>query len=227
MAGIITHLAIADRIADILGEKIQNVPLFFSGNIAPDSIHSRENFVRAMKKHTHLRDNIPDQDFLTDENQKIFHERLDNYVQLYCRKSDEFFDLYCGYLTHLIADELFLATVRQKFVTDMEQLGFNQSDKEFFLKIQSDLNNIDARLSQEYTFKRDPKNTLWGVKHYEVKDYLTADELTNSKGWLTWTYFDNKQSFEEPKYISYESVINYISYASDEILKRLKLYDLY
>ncbi|MDE6148507.1 MAG: zinc dependent phospholipase C family protein [Ruminococcus sp.] len=227
MAGIITHIVIADRIAHILDDRIKDVPLFFSGNIAPDSIHSRENFVRAMKKHTHLRDDIRDADFLKHESQELFHKRLDEFVERYCIKGDKEFDLYCGYLTHLLADELFMKTIRLKFTEEMEKLNIKQSDKEYFRYISFDLDNIDNRLSQEYSFKNNPKDTLWGAKDYEVKDYLTAGELTNSKGWLTWSWFDNKKEYTEPKYISYESILNFIEYASNKITGRLIEYNLY
>ena len=227
MAGIITHLAIADSIADILDEKIQNIPLYFPGNIAPDSIHSRENFVRSMKKHTHLRDDIRDADFLNNESKELFHKRLDEFVERYCIKGDKEFDLYCGYLTHLLADQLFMETIRLKFTEEMEKLNIKQSDRNYFLNISSDLDNIDNRLSQEYSFKNNPKDTLWGAKDYEVKDYLTAGELTTSKGWLTWSWFDNKKEYTAPNYISYESIINFIEYASNKITDRLIEYNLY
>lgn len=227
MAGIITHVAIADRIADTLGDRIKNVPLFFSGNIAPDSIHSRENFVRAMKKHTHLRDDIRDSDFLKCESQELFHKRIDEFVERYCIKGDKDYDLYCGYLTHLLADELFMKTIRLNFTEQMEKLNISQSDRAFFLYISSDLDNIDNRLSQEYAFKNNPKDTLWGAKDYEVKDYLTEDELTSSKGWLTWSWFDNIKEYTAPKYISYESILDFIDYASIEIESKLHEYNLY
>jgi hypothetical protein len=38
-----THIAIADKINDILGDGvIKNLPLFFGGNIAPDAIHAKK-----------------------------------------------------------------------------------------------------------------------------------------------------------------------------------------
>ena len=227
MAGIITHIAIADKISCKLGDKIKSVPYFFSGNIAPDSIHSRENFTRPMKKHTHLRDGIADADFMETENQQLFHERLEAFIKEYCRKGEEDYDLYCGYVCHLIADEIFIKTIRRDFCKQMERLRIRQSDRDFFLKITSDLGNIDNRLSREFAFFNAPKDTLWKVKDYEVRDYLTADELTSSKGWVTWSWFDNVKDFSDPRYISYESVIEFIDCASDEISEKLHNYNLY
>jgi len=62
MAGIVTHLAIANKILKELPEGvITNKGLFHIGATAPDAIHVRPNFTRADKKHTHLRTGIFEQ----------------------------------------------------------------------------------------------------------------------------------------------------------------------
>ena len=48
MAGVVIHLAVADATYDMLG--IKRLPLYYAGNIAPDCIHERKNYVREMKK---------------------------------------------------------------------------------------------------------------------------------------------------------------------------------
>lgn len=227
MAGSITHIAIADKVSQMLGSQLSSVPLFFNGNIAPDCIHSRENFVRAMKKHTHLRDDIQDHDFLKKENLDVFQKRLDEFAKKYCIKGSADFDLYCGYLSHVITDEVFLKTVRPEFTAEMEKLNIKQSDRDYFLIISSDIANIDNRLSQEYNFKNNPKDTLWNAKELEIKDFLTEKEFTDSKGWITWNWFDNKREFASPKYITYERILDFINQASDEIVKRFDKYNLY
>ena len=227
MAGSITHIAVADKVAEKLSSQIASVPLFFNGNIAPDCIHSRENFVRAMKKHTHLRDDIRDHDFIKEESQAIFQKRLDGFVEKYCIKGDAEFDLYCGYLSHLMTDEFFMKTIRQEFTAKMDKLGIKQSDRDYYLMFMSDINNIDNRLSQQYEFKNNPKDTLWDAKDLEIKDYLTVDEFTDGKGWITWNWFDNKRDFVEPKYISYDRIIDFIDKASEEIVRRFNKYKLY
>lgn len=69
MPGTIAHLTIANRIINTLPDGvITNKGLFYAGSIAPDSIHRREGFVRADKKHSHMRDTIADVDFGNREN---------------------------------------------------------------------------------------------------------------------------------------------------------------
>ena len=49
MAGVIVHLAVADSTFERLG--VENTAEYYTGNIAPDCIHSRKNYEREMKKH--------------------------------------------------------------------------------------------------------------------------------------------------------------------------------
>lgn len=108
MAGVIVHLAVADATFKRLN--IKNLPLYYAGNVAPDCIHSRKNYQREMKKHTHLRDGISDWDFILPENLKLFQKRLGKFQKEYCNKGDNQ-ELYLGYLTHLITDEMFMRTI--------------------------------------------------------------------------------------------------------------------
>lgn len=221
MAGIIAHIALSDKMFSLSGGRIKSAPLFFCGNIAPDSIHSRENFERAMKKHTHLRDGIVDKDFQKPENIRLFHHRLSEFVKKYCHKDDGLDELYLGYVSHLLADELFIYTVREDFVKKAEKIGVSQSDKEFFRLISKDTDSIDARISQEYPFEKNPSETLFAASGYEIRDYLTKDELEKSKGWIVYNFFETKRPFETPLYMTYESVMEYIEKAAEEILNRL------
>jgi hypothetical protein len=59
MSGTLIHLAIADKIYDILGgDVVKNLPLFFGGNIAPDAVHAKKDYQRAYKKQSYLCDAI-------------------------------------------------------------------------------------------------------------------------------------------------------------------------
>ncbi|MDF2537818.1 MAG: hypothetical protein K0S76_839, partial [Herbinix sp.] len=113
MAGIFVHLVIAREIIKQLPKGvISEEDLFYAGSIAPDAIHAREGFVRAEKKHTHLRDDIPDMDFGMTENLALFHKRVSDFIINCTDEKDDLLDLYRGYVVHLLTDELFMLTVR-------------------------------------------------------------------------------------------------------------------
>ena len=120
MAGLATHLIIAREVHKLLPEgTIQNLGQFYAGAIAPDAVHARTNYVRTDKKHTHLRDDIPDKDFIKEPYLNLFRQRVADYILKYRDCGDGLLDVYRGYVVHLLTDELYLLTLRQEFVQIM------------------------------------------------------------------------------------------------------------
>ncbi len=228
MPGCMVHIAVADKIAaGRLGADMAEPEQFLAGNIAPDAIHAREGFTRDMKRHTHLKDGIHDKDFLSGENTKAFYQRLENFIEKYCRRKQEKHDLYCGYVSHLLTDRLFIETVREDFVRDMKKLGVEQNDMEFFRKISFDLDNIDARISAEYKFENQPAAMLRKADCCDIGDLLAADEVKRSRGWVLWNFFSGGKQYETPVFIPYEKVMDFIETAAVQVSERLTGYGLY
>lgn len=215
MAGVMIHLAVADAAAELLD--IKNKELFFTGNIAPDCIHSRENYCREMKQHTHLKDGIRDGELLCSDTLSMYRERLDSFAEKYCRREREDFELYLGYYTHLVTDELFIRTVRREFAEQAEKDGILQTDKAFFYEIMRDINGIDSVAAKEYPFFEDIQEFLKapGIGC----DYVTQKETWDSKQWILNNFYSDKE-LPPPVRISYERMLDFISQALWEILKR-------
>jgi hypothetical protein len=121
MAGVMTHLAIANRIINELPDGIiTNKGLFYVGSIAPDLIRMREGFGRADEKHSHMRDNITDVDFSKRENLTMFYNRITSFINENMSKENNIIDLYRGYVVHLLSDEMFLLTIRPNFAIEID-----------------------------------------------------------------------------------------------------------
>lgn len=224
MAGTATHLAVADYICEKLGnDKFKSLPLFYSGNIAPDAIHARANYVRAFKKHTHLTEGISGGDFQNPEKVAIFHERLIDYISTYYDSTSDESDLYLGYITHLVTDEYFNIHIRQQFVAAMEKEGIQQEDVEFFKRIMKDIDSIDAVILKKYPFKNDVRAMLDGVWGYEIKDMVTADEISRSKRWVVDKLFDSQNSSSNAIYYCYEEAEKFIVETAEKIINRFSI----
>ncbi|HEX2976386.1 MAG TPA: zinc dependent phospholipase C family protein [Bacteroidales bacterium] len=222
MAGIATHLIIAREIIKLLPEgALADEGLFIAGSIAPDAIHAREGFVRADKKHTHLRDDIPDKDFILQCNIELFHQRVADFILKNWQRKDGLLDLYRGYVVHLLTDELYMLTIRQEFVNRMEKEGINQSDKDFFIRIVTDMNRNDFLLAVNYADKDEIRKRLEQVKPYQIEGMLSEDELTRSRNWVIKRYFYDRIDLFEPVYISYDRTQEFVKMASEEIVRRL------
>lgn len=219
MAGVVVHLAVADEAFKVLN--IENAPLFYAGNVAPDCIHARKNYQREMKKHTHLRDGICDWDFVLEENLKLFHKRLDKFEKTYCNEGDDR-ELYLGYLTHLITDEMFMKTIRLRCAEEAENGGILQTDKRFFNYMMREVNGADILAVKEIDFTNDPVEVLRKSYGCYIRDYITSDEMRESMEWIINNYFSGKDNFEHPSFITIDMIKEFIKIAVNEICRRLK-----
>ncbi|MGN1480644.1 hypothetical protein, partial [Porcipelethomonas sp.] len=223
MAGVIVHLAIADT--TYKGLKIADLSQYYTGNIAPDCIHSRKNYQREMKKHTHLRDSIRDWEFILPENQRLFHERMNEFVSKYCRE-EENHDLYLGYLVHLITDEMFMKTIRLECAEEAEKIGILQTDKRFFEFMMREVNGADSITAHKFKFSNDPVRLLMDGQGIGIKDYIKPEEIIDSEQWIIDNFFSGHDNFESPVYLSFERIMKFIEDTSGAIYHRLDEYSL-
>ena len=156
MAGSVEHMAVA---VELLREdqrqkgsflKLKDPVHFVLGNLAPDGIMSRKGYVRSMKMHTHFRDGIPDWEFTRDDHQKVFHQRIRSFCAQMLPEPALDRDLYLGYVTHILTDEIFMKTIRQEFMEKIAAIGLTDRDAETFEHFTYDVNQIDFRLGREY-----------------------------------------------------------------------------
>lgn len=222
MSGIITHLAIANRVVNALPSGvITNKGLFYAGSIAPDAVHQREGYVRADKKHSHMRHDITDVDFSKRENLTMFHNRITSFINDNMSKENNIIDLYRGYVVHLLSDEMFLLTIRPKFVMEMQKLGIVPTDILFRDKIVHDLDSHDFRLAKDYSEMKDICNLLKSTKPHCVDGYIKEKEITRSIDWLIERFFKQEHEVSEPIYIPYEKILTYIEETAHNIISRL------
>lgn len=222
MAGIITHLVIAREMIKLLPKgTIKEEGLFYEGSFAPDAIHAREGFIREDKKHTHLRDNIPDKDFILEENRTLFYSRVADFILENQMRECGLLDLYRGYVVHLLTDELFVITIREEFCEIMAGMGIAQHDIEFFYNIVSDLNRIDDILVENYEGMDEIRKRLEKIKPYPIEGLLSENEIRDCNNWLLHNYFVEKHELLAPVYISYERTLDFIKMTAENIVIRL------
>lgn len=220
MAGTATHLAVADLICERLGNDRFNLPLFYSGNIAPDAVHSRPGYKREYKKETHLTVGIGGADFQDPEKVAVFHSRLIDYIEKYlCRESEDY-DLYLGYVCHLVTDEFFNIDLRKRMVDNMGSDGLATEGPELARAILSDMDIVDRRIMAKYPFKNDVRSLLSEVWDLEVCDMVSKEETNISKQWVIDKLFCQNIDDTTPKYYSYDEALSFINYCADKIIER-------
>ena len=222
MAGVITHLIIANEIIKLIPEElIRNKGSFLMGSVAPDAVHARENYIRAYKKHSHFRDDIPDMAFEEPANYELYQKRLVDFIRRNNNRDNELLDLYRGYVVHIIADELFILSVRKEFCAVMDKLGIEQSSSLFFEYIVNDMTRNDMLLLERYGDMADIRTAFEAAATYPIEDYVSEPELKVSKEWLIRHHFIDTHDIVMPTYISYERINDFIYASAQEIVKRL------
>ena len=241
MSDSATHIVIADRINSILGNGvIKNLPLFFGGNIAPDAIHAKKDYVRTDKKRTHLCDGIRSYGYGYPETARMFRDRVNDFIENYYMAAGEDKNLYFGYIVHLLVDEFNLFTVYDQLVNHLKNNGANFDEPGFRRKISDEVNedpqeyneayiNIIREISSkleisavDYDFKLNAVDMLEAVWDYEVKDYISANEINISKRWVINHFFKNGKTKSND---DRETAVNFVGLAANDAIKRLSCKD--
>ncbi|MFG6328475.1 MAG: zinc dependent phospholipase C family protein [Lachnospiraceae bacterium] len=235
MAGTMVHLVIADILAQEWAGKEIITPYgstrvvydyFIAGNICPDGIMARKDYVREMKKHTHFRDNINDGDFHKKENIKLFHKRLEKFMEnsFASYKTNDERSLYLGYWVHMLADEMFVVQIRPEFLGNISVTGLTEQNMETFKYFSKDVDMVDFRIVNEYKGIQRIYNALSEVKPYEIKGMITKEELTDSRNWILQYFFETEHTgVAEPVYISYKRMMEFIKDTASKISHDFKM----
>lgn len=222
MPGTITHLVIADKVLDHLDNDFTcDLGLILAGTIAPDAVHAKKGYVLVDKKRSHLKQNIPDEEFYHEQYYKLFTSRLNEFIDLRIKSSNNQLDIDIGYLVHLIVDEMFLQSVYKELMLELNKLSI-QENSELFLEYVSKLKrNTDKWLISNYGNIEGIRQALINIKPFGMAGYLTEFELNTSRIWTLDNCFV-KDTYEESKFISFDRMSSFIDAASIEIATRLR-----
>ena len=218
MAGTIMHLVIADRLLETL--QVKNPGYFYCGNLAPDAIMNRKNYVREMKRHTHFKDGIRLHELRIPENFEVYLERLNAFYDRFVAPPDPHHEIYFGYLTHMLVDELYLLKFRDGFVDQLIAAGKDPTDEEFFRLFTKDVYLVDLELVRTYAFHYPLPDTLRIQEEYEIPGLITSQELQDSKEFIINMNFKQKECVPRPKD---ELGSFYFPEVSDQYTKELKV----
>ncbi len=233
MAGTIVHLAVATQLDQLFANEPERYlgkmtdkycsNDFFAGNICPDGIMAREGYCREMKLHTHMRDGIPDGTFQQPEHLQLFRKRLSDFFAKHNNK-EERFSLYLGYLTHMLTDEKFILEIHPYVLQRIAVTGYDRDNPQTYVKFGRDVDQIDFRLVKEFPGIDKAYQALCQVTPYEIADYITEQELTASREWIKNYFFETEHTIEDPIFLPYQEMYQFIPEAVSQICDRLPEY---
>lgn len=215
MAGTVMHLVIADRLMETL--RIKNPGYFYCGNLAPDAIMNRKNYTREMKRHTHFKDGIRLHEFHEPKNFKIYLERFMKFYQELVAVPSEHWEIYFGYVTHMIVDELYLLRFRDGFVERLLKAGKEPTDPEFWVLFTKDVDMVDLELVRTYSFRHAMPDVLNLEEDYEIPGFVTGQELQDSKEFIIRKNFLSDRPLEKLQVMTMEQNLEFIELCVKEI----------
>ena len=218
MAGTVMHLVIADRLLEIF--HIKNPGYFYCGNLAPDAIMNRKNYEREMKRHTHFKDGLRLHELRIPANFQTYLGRLNAFYHTLVEKPDPHHEIYFGYFTHMLVDELYLLHFRDGFVDQLIAEGKEPTDEAFFRLFTKDVYLVDLELVRTYPFHYPMPDTLHIKETYEIPGFITSQELLDSKEFIINMNFKQKETVAVPKD---EIHSFYFPEVSDQYTKELKV----
>lgn len=222
MAGTVMHLVIADRLLDEL--QIKNPSLFYCGNLAPDAIMARKNYVRDMKTHTHFKDGVKPYEFRIKRNRDEYLVRFMSFFDNYFPKdkSNPNYELYLGYIVHILADELYLMTYYESKLAELENAGIPFEDERRGNEFIEDVDTVDFELVRNYKFRYPMPDCLLAESDYEISGWITNEELISSKNYIIRKNFIDKHDIRPLNNATFEQNYDFIDYAVNKIPALLK-----
>ena len=83
------------------------------------------------------------------------------------------YELYLGYVTHMLADEIFILTVRDRHVEAFRREQAVPDYKEYFTMFGHDVDLNDWRLLRKYDFSCSILEAIQSENNYMIEGYIT------------------------------------------------------
>ncbi|MCR5587072.1 MAG: hypothetical protein K6F77_06025 [Lachnospiraceae bacterium] len=210
---------------------------FVLANVSPDNIMSRPGYERSMKMHTHFRDGILDPEFRYRENLSVFHERLICFANDHLTgvtagsDAERDFELYLGYVTHTMTDEMFMLSVRERVMAHAARLGLGETDEETIRFFTYDTDAVDYRLAREgknkdailEAMQEAVSKEMWLFKGEgkTPENMVLYDETEKSRIWMIDRYYKGNVDGMKAVVATDEMMERFINTASARIVNNI------
>lgn len=199
------HLLVAESLKS---ENINKTAEYYLGAISPDAVHMREDYKREHKTASHFAiKNVGTAEKLADF-LKILKNSYEN-----DRK-----DFLKGYLVHILTDKLWLDTLYKDIYLNNYQLDKAPLQDER-MAYYNDTDQIDYMLYEKMPGRKEIFAKLENAKIFGIEGIIRAENV------YLWrkrnlTRFNKECDHKNPvKYIKYDEVLSFASFAAAEIEK--------
>lgn len=195
------HLSTAVKISTLQGMKS---PEFYLGSISPDAVHMRTGFVRDDKTRSHC-----------NARMLAAIDELDSFCVMIEKSVGKEKEFLIGYLVHILTDlfweDTILKTYNERYVADPTPI----QDKR--MAYYNDTDQLDFTFFEKESCRPEIWEMLIQAKEFAVEDAINTDEVIAWKHrTLNWYNSGKSQHTNPIKYITYEDLDNFTSYAAEK-----------
>jgi len=193
------HLSTAVKIKTLHGLKS---PEFYLGSISPDAVHMRTGFVREDKTRSHC-------------NARVLEaiEELDSMCVMIEKSVGKEKDFLLGYLVHILTDLFWENTIYKTYNERYEADPAPIQDKR--MAYYNDTDQLDFAFYEKEIWRPKVWEMLTEAQDFAVEDAVNKEEVAAWKHrTLTWYNSGKSQHTKPIKYIAYEDLDSFTSYAA-------------
>lgn len=201
------HLSTAEKINTL---QCLKSPEFYLGSISPDAVHMRAGFVRDDKTRSHCNARV----FAAIEELAPLCVRIENSAG----KEREFL---LGYLVHILTDLFWEDTIFKMYGERYEMDPAPIQDRR--MGYYNDTDQLDFAIYEKESWRPKVWEMLTQAEDFAVEEAVTMDEVAAWKHrTLNWYNSGKSQHTNPIKYISYEDLDGFTSYAAQKCEEYLK-----
>ena len=164
---------------------------------------------------------MPTDEFQNPVKLKIYHERLNKFIEAFYLSSEENKSLYLGYVVHLIADEISNTLLRTPFNRLMFKYEIGPNEIALFDAVLSDIDYADKFVLNKYPYSRNIVNILDSIWDYDIKGLVGKEEINSNKRYVIEKFQKKERPKRALQYYSYDDAVEFIDYSVNEIVNRL------
>ena len=218
MSYFMTHLIIANEFYKKTDLNIENKAHFLLGNLAPDAVHMRADYIPAYKEKSHaFPENIAWGHIRTPEQVALWRAQICGFYRENIGRDEK--DYILGYTMHMLTDDFNCIKIFGPAI--------NASKLEFadFMKIyREDAINMDNYLYHSYGESRELFKLLLGAEAVEMPGMITAAETCEMVRFYDKLFKESvKPDAEKSKIFTYDATKDFIASALEWIDKAIKV----
>lgn len=199
------HLFLAKGVEEKL--EFKHSPYYYLGNIAPDSIHSRNGTTRRDKHHTHLYVNTKD----ISESQALTKKKIKEMLEVSLKNKDKsFVEFSYGYAVHSLFDMMWIKNIFRPFDRSLRTSGLNYDDVRRIYY--DETKACDLKLYEENIWMHDLLVELKNTEEFDFYDILSKDEIHRWKDVTIEKMWNPQNNYiVEPYYITIDHITAFVS----------------